>query len=563
MVIGEYIKALVATNNIIPSKIRRLLEIRSQPDATRSLSSPSSPGAPGSGDFNLVVGSPIQVEVVPPHRTFRERVGDFFGFLAKQLVVILVILAVWSVMTSQSGRGSGAMAMVGMKALHKKAKESDVRFNDVKGVDEVKKELVEIVEYLKNPSKFTALGAHLPKGVLLMGEPGTGKTLLARAVAGEASVPFLYCSGSEFDEVFVGVGSNRIRQLFEDAKKSAPCIIFIDEIDSLGLSRKRQGNFSYKDSTLHQLLTEMDGFEQNSGVIVLAATNLSEHLDSALTRPGRFDRKIHVPTPDVKGRREILEHYLSKVRVCPDINIDTLAKITVGLTGADLFNIVNQAAIQAARDEREHIDALLLEKAFDDVRMGVERKSAVISLENRRMTAYHEGGHALVAYFTEGAHPIHKATIIPRGNALGMVSQIPDADMTSFSRKQMLARLAVCMGGRAAEELIFGDSDVTGGASSDFMQANQLGERMVTQWGMSKKVGLIFKSPQEMSTTSGETRLQIETEIKELLDERYNYAASLLKQHEKELHSLANALLEKETLTGEEVTAIIKAAQQC
>ena len=360
-------------------------------------------------------------------------------------------------------------------------------FNDVKGCDEAKQELQEIVEYLKNPDLFTRLGGKLPKGVLLSGPPGTGKTLLARAVAGEAGVPFFYRAGSEFEEMFVGVGSKRVRQLFSAAKKKTPCIVFIDEIDAVGTSRKAFETQSRK--TLNQLLTEMDGFEQNEGIIVIAATNIPEQLDPALTRPGRFDRLIHVPNPDIGGRREILAHYLSDKPVEADVDVESLARGTSGFSGAELFNLVNMACVQAAVTGETTITSELLDWAKDRIVMGVERKSAVLTEESKRLTAYHEAGHAIVALRTPGAMPVHKATIVPRGSALGMVTQLPDKDETSITRKQLLARLDVCMGGRVAEELIFGKDEVTTGALSDLQQATRLATYMVGEVGLSSLVG--------------------------------------------------------------------------
>ncbi|XP_044505656.1 ATP-dependent zinc metalloprotease FTSH 11, chloroplastic/mitochondrial-like, partial [Mangifera indica] len=350
-------------------------------------------------------------------------------------------------------------------------------FKDVKGCDDAKQELVEVVEYLKNPSKFTRLGGKLPKGILLTGAPGTGKTLLAKAIAGEAGVPFFYRAGSEFEEMFVGVGARRVRSLFQAAKKKAPCIIFIDEIDAVGSTRKQWEGHTKK--TLHQLLVEMDGFEQNAGIILMAATNLPDILDPALTRPGRFDRNIVVPNPDVRGRQEILELYLQDKPLAEDVDIKSIARGTPGFNGADLANLVNIAAIKAAVEGLEKITATELGYAKDRILLGTERKTMFISEESKKLTAYHESGHAIVAFNTEGAHPIHKATIMPRGSALGMVTQLPSSDETSVSKKQLLARLDVCMGGRAAEELIFGQDHVTTGASSDLHTAIELAQYMV------------------------------------------------------------------------------------
>ncbi|KAF6002201.1 ATP-dependent zinc metalloprotease FTSH 5, mitochondrial [Cyanidiococcus yangmingshanensis] len=429
------------------------------------------------------------------------------------------------------------------------------RFSDVKGCDEAKDELIEIVEYLKAPQKFTRLGGKLPKGVLLVGPPGTGKTLLARAIAGEAGVPFFYASGSEFEEMFVGVGARRVRELFNAAKKRAPCIVFIDEIDAIGGKRNPKDQM-YMKMTLNQLLVELDGFSSAEGIIVIGATNFPESLDKALIRPGRFDRHVIVPNPDVRGREEILSLHTEKIPLADDVNLEILARSTPGFSGAELANLVNMAALKAAREGASIVTMENFEFAKDKIIMGAERRSAVISEDNRRLTAYHESGHALVALFTEGAFPVHKATIVPRGIALGMVAQLPDKDMTSMSRKQMLAKLDVCMGGRAAEELIFGSENVTNGAESDFQQATELAEAMVTRFGMSQEVGhMVYDTQRDVC---GDMLHVVEKEVKQFLDESYQRAKQVLLTHEKELHRLAAALLERETLSGEEVARIVK-----
>ena len=434
------------------------------------------------------------------------------------------------------------------------------KFKDVKGCDEAKEELQEIVEYLRNPDKFTRLGGKLPKGVLLTGPPGTGKTLLARAVAGEADVPFFYRSGSEFEEMFVGVGSKRVRQLFAAAKRKTPCIVFIDEIDSIGTSRKSVENQHRK--TLNQLLTEMDGFEQNEGIIVLAATNIPEALDPALTRPGRFDRMVHVPNPDIGGRREILDHYLHDKPTTSDVDVDKIARGTAGFSGAELYNLVNMAAVQAAMADAPAITAADLDWARDRVLMGAERKSAVLSEENRRLTAYHEAGHALVALKTDATLPIHKATIMPRGSALGMVMQLPDKDETSVNRKQLMARLDVCMGGRLAEELIFGPDEVTTGASGDLQQATRLAFYMISDVGMNSNLGPVHLSSIRGGGAagrgaSGSTESAVDAEVIKLLKESQNRVQKLLKSNARDLHTIAKALMEKETLTGNEIRELI------
>lgn len=422
-------------------------------------------------------------------------------------------------------------------------------FDDVKGCDEAKAELQEIVQFLRTPSTFTRLGGKLPKGVLLVGPPGTGKTLLARAIAGEAGRPFYYASGSEFEEMFVGVGARRVRELFAAAKKRSPCIVFIDEIDAIGGKRNPKDQ-QYMKMTLNQLLVELDGFNPSDGIIVIAATNFPESLDSALVRPGRFDRHVAVPNPDAVGRRQILEVHSKHLPLGDDVELDVIARGTPGFSGADLANLTNMAALQAASDGFSSVRMHHLEQAKDKILMGAERKSAFLSEETRQLTAYHEGGHALMATYTAGALPVHKATIVPRGQALGMVSQLPATDMTSMSRQQMLAKLDVCMGGRAAEELIFGPEFITSGAESDFAQATQLAEAMVTKYGMSEVLGQVSY---DKASESPETRARIEAEVKKLLDNAYKRAKSVLSTRQSELHNLASALLEHETLTGEQV----------
>ncbi|WIA14883.1 hypothetical protein OEZ85_001600 [Tetradesmus obliquus] len=477
-----------------------------------------------------------------------------FARLLRSLGLAFILVTAVGAFVDEKALGKGLLSS---NPDIKPSTDSSTKFADVKGVDEAKAELEEIVEYLKDPQKFTALGGKLPKGCLLVGPPGTGKTMLARAIAGEAGVPFFYTSGSEFDEVFVGVGARRVRDLFAAAKKHSPCIIFIDEIDAIGGNRNPKDQ-QYMRMTLNQLLVELDGFKASEGVIVVAATNFPEILDKALVRPGRFDRHVVVPAPDVEGRKQILESHFKNIPFAPDVQLPTIARGTPGFSGADLANLVNVAALHAAKSGQQAVTMASLEYARDRIMMGAERKSAVLTEKSRRLTAYHEGGHALVALHTEGADPVHKATIVPRGMALGMVTQLPDEDQTSMSRKQMLARLDVCMGGRVAEELIFGEDDVTSGASSDLKQATALARAMVTKYGMSNKVGQVSLDYEDDGRSmSSETRALVEEEVRRLLTTSYARARAILDSHAGELHALADELLDKETLSGEQIRGIM------
>ncbi|OGR29570.1 MAG: cell division protein FtsH [Desulfuromonadales bacterium GWD2_54_10] len=484
---------------------------------------------------------------------------------------LLLLVGIWIFFMRQMQVGGGKAMSFG-KSRAKLLTESQVKitFVDVAGIEEAKEELQEIISFLKDPKKFTRLGGHIPKGVLLMGPPGTGKTLLARAIAGEAGVPFFSISGSDFVEMFVGVGASRVRDLFLQGKKSAPCIIFIDEIDAVGRHRGAGlgGGHDEREQTLNQLLVEMDGFESNDGVILIAATNRPDVLDPALLRPGRFDRQVVVPRPDVKGREMILNVHAKKVPLSTDVDLAVIARGTPGFSGADLANVVNEAALLAAREDKNLVESIDFDNAKDKVLMGVERRSMVISDEEKKSTAYHEAGHTLVARMIPGTDPVHKVSIIPRGRALGVTMQLPIEDKHSYSREVLLARIAVLMGGRAAEDIIF--NTFTTGAGNDIEQATEMARKMVCEWGMSDRMGpLSFgkKDEQiflgrEMSTHknySEATAVEIDTEIKRIVDEAYARALSLLQDNITNLHNLSECLIEKENLTGAEVDEIIAA----
>ena len=496
--------------------------------------------------------------------------GAFPGMLLSWFPILLMI-GVWIFFMRQMQAGSGkAMGFGKSKAKLLTERHGRVMFEDVAGVDEAKEDLQEIVEFLRDPHKFQRLGGKIPKGALLVGPPGTGKTLLARAVAGEANVPFFTISGSDFVEMFVGVGASRVRDMFEQAKKNAPCIIFIDEIDAVGRHRGAGlgGGNDEREQTLNQLLVEMDGFEANEGVILVAATNRPDVLDPALLRPGRFDRQIVVPNPDVKGREKILKVHMRNVPLAPDVNAKTIARGTPGFSGADLANLVNEAALLAARRSRRLVTQSDFEDAKDKVMMGAERRSMAMNEEEKRLTAYHEGGHAIVAMNVPAADPVHKATIIPRGRALGMVMQLPEGDRYSMKFKQMTSRLAIMMGGRVAEELTFGADNVTSGAQSDIDQATKLARAMITQWGYSKELGMVsYGDNQEevflghsvarTQNVSEETARKIDSEIKRLVDDGYKTARTVLTKKKKDLEALAQGLLEYETLSGDEITDLL------
>jgi cell division protease FtsH len=493
--------------------------------------------------------------------------------LIYQALPFLLILGIAFFVLRQMQKGGGAGGAMGFgksKAKLLTEKHGKVTFDDVAGIDEARDELQEIVEFLKDPQKFSRLGGKIPKGALLVGSPGTGKTLLARAIAGEAGVPFFSISGSDFVEMFVGVGASRVRDMFEQAKKNAPCIVFIDEIDAVGRSRGAGlGNQNdEREQTLNQLLVEMDGFEANEGIIIVAATNRPDVLDPALLRPGRFDRQVVVPRPDIDGRVKILEVHMRKVPLAPDVDGRVIARGTPGFSGADLANLVNEAALLAARRGKRLVAMQEFEDAKDKVMMGTERKSMVMTEDEKKMTAYHEAGHAIVSIHEVASDPIHKATIIPRGRALGMVMRLPERDNYSYHRDKMHANLSVSMGGRVAEELIFGYDKVSSGASSDIQYATSLARDMVTQWGMSDAMGpLQYEERQEgylgygmsqRSAMSDETAQKIDAEIRKLVEGGHKRATDLLTEHNNQLHLLANALLEFETLSGEEINQLLE-----
>ncbi|KAH8145478.1 uncharacterized protein LAJ45_10448 [Morchella importuna] len=470
----------------------------------------------------------------------------YFGLTAYFLLVFLTLAI----------EATGMMKKVaGTNSNEAQAAQQTARFSDVHGCDEAKEELQELVEFLRDPSQFSTLGGKLPKGVLLVGPPGTGKTLLARAVAGEAGVPFFFMSGSEFDEVYVGVGAKRVRELFAQARAKAPAIVFIDELDAIG-GKRNERDAAYVKQTLNQLLVDLDGFSQNSGVIFLAATNFPQLLDKALTRPGRFDRNVTVPLPDVLGRIAILKHHTKSIQVNPSIDLSILARGTPGFSGAELENMCNQAAVRASRQKATSVRMEDFDWAKDRIMMGAERRSAVIPLEERKMTAYHEGGHALVGMFTEGHMPVYKVTIMPRGQALGVTHFLPEGDKYSWSKKQILAHIDSSLGGKIAEELIYGTDNVTGGCSSDLMAATRYARRMVMELGMSPVVGDVNMT-EDYQHLSTKTKELIETEVRRIIEESRGRVTTILQKHRKELDLLAKALVEYESLSYDEMKKVI------
>ncbi len=499
-----------------------------------------------------------------------EKMPSLLGILLSWFPMLLLI-AVWIFfMRQMQGGKGGAMGFGRSKAKMMNEIKGKVTFNDVAGVEEAKEEVEEVVEFLKDPRKFSRLGGKIPRGCLLVGPPGTGKTLLARAIAGEAGVPFFTISGSDFVEMFVGVGASRVRDMFEQGKKHSPCIIFIDEIDAVGRSRGAGlgGGNDEREQTLNQLLVEMDGFDTNEGVIIIAATNRPDVLDPALLRPGRFDRQVVVSNPDLIGREKILKVHAKKISMAPDVNLRTVARGTPGFSGADLANLVNEAALLAARKNKRIVTYQEFEEAKDKVMMGSERRSMVMSEEEKQLTAYHEAGHAIVTINEKAAYPIHKATIIPRGRALGMVMQLPERDEVSQTREQLHAQMAIAMGGRVAEEIIFGDDKVTTGAASDIEQATKRARAMVMRAGLSKEMGpvaygeneeevFLGRSVARQQNMSEETARKVDSEIKKFVDMGYERARKVLTEKIDDLHKLAKALLTYETLTGTEIEDLI------
>ena len=520
-------------------------------------------------DIKLLRSKNVDIQVRPPQ-------GE--SFISTMLIYwlpMLLIVGVWFFIMRQMQNGTGkAMGFGKSKAKLLTEKQGRVTFADVAGVDEAKDDVVEIVEFLRDPHKFQRLGGKIPRGALLVGPPGTGKTLLARAIAGEANVPFFTISGSDFVEMFVGVGASRVRDMFEQAKKNAPCIVFIDEIDAVGRHRGAGlgGGNDEREQTLNQLLVEMDGFEPNEGVIIVAATNRPDVLDPALLRPGRFDRQITVGNPDVKGREQILRVHMKDKPLAPDVEPKVIARGTPGFSGADLANLVNEAALLAARRNKRMVTHAEFEDAKDKVMMGAERKSMAMSEEEKRLTAYHEAGHAVVGLSVPAGIPVHKATIIPRGRALGMVKFLPEGDRYSMKFIEYTSQLTIAMGGRVAEELVFGKENITSGASGDIQQATKLARAMVTQLGYSDDLGTVaYGDNQEevflghsiarTQNVSEATAQKIDSEVKRLIDKGYQDAKKILTKRRKDLEAVAKALLEYETLTGDEIKALFKGIQ--
>jgi len=551
---------------LLPS-LRRVLGVRQLWAPVSSFSTqisppPQSNDGQGSSDGGTKGGSqwhePLSVRVV-------SSTSDQLWRLAGWVLPVALIggMGWWAM--SKLGEDPAVMrevnAMPGLTVVMPQSEgASKVTLDDVKGIDEVKGELREIVQYLEDPQKFTRMGATLPKGVLLVGEPGTGKTLTARAIAGEAGVPFFSTSGSAFDEVFIGVGSKRIRQLFETARKHAPCIVFIDELDGVGRRRGVGPGHNEEGKTLNTLLTEMDGFEPSAGIVVIGATNFASSLDPALVRPGRFNKKITVPLPDLRGRRDIIQHYLHRTIHSSDIDVNTVAKTTIGFSGADLANLVNVAATKAAVRGHTSLDRSLLEEALDDIRIGIKH-NRLPNPADLKVTAYHEGGHALVAMLTEGATPVHKVTVVSRGHALGVTVQLPEGDRTNMTHQQILGEIATAMGGRAAEEVVFGVKNVTTGAVSDLQKATHYARQMIGRYGMGERVGLVYHDLNATSASRAygdSEQALMDSEVKEILEKAYSQAKQLLHDNRHTLDRVAEALLQRETLSSQDLKLILQ-----
>jgi len=503
----------------------------------------------------------VSVKVLPLTSTSDKVIGFLIGWLP-----FIILIALWFHFIRSAGGAGGAMKFAQSKAKLMQMK-GKITFKDVAGIEEAKEDMKELVDFLKDPAKYTKIGAKIPRGCMLIGAPGTGKTLLARAIAGEAEVPFFFISGSDFVEMFVGVGASRVRNMFEEAKKKAPCIVFVDEIDAVGRKRGSGigGGNDEREQTLNQLLVEMDGFEGNEGVIVVAATNRPDVLDKALMRPGRFDRQILIPLPDIKGREAILNVHIKKVNIAPDVDLSVVAKSTPGFSGADLANIINESALLAARGNKKMVTMRELEEATDRIIMGSANKSRVIKEEEKKLTAFHEAGHAIVTLNCKYSDPIHKATIIPRGRALGFVARLPESDKISKTKAEILDDITIAMGGRVAEEMVFGSNMITTGAAQDIKVATHYAKNMVVNWGLSEKVGPIYhvdKLKNEegfgFEASSNETLKLIDEEVKRIITERQKKAKEIIKKKKKDLEKLAKALLEYETLTGDEIKELLQ-----
>jgi len=513
-----------------------------------------------------LIAKGVRIQASPPQQP------SFLMSLLISSFPVLLLIGVWIYfMRRMQGGPGGVLGFGKSRARLLQQDQRRVTFVDVAGIDEAKQELEEIVEFLKDPQKFQRLGGRIPKGCLLVGPPGTGKTLLARAIAGEANVPFFTISGSDFVEMFVGVGASRVRDMFEQAKRNAPCIVFIDEIDAVGRHRGTGlgGGHDEREQTLNQLLVEMDGFESTEGVILIAATNRPDVLDPALLRPGRFDRQVVVPNPDILGREQILKVHMRKIPVSPDVDARVVARGTPGFSGADLANLVNEAALLAARANKRLVTMIDFEAAKDKVLMGTERRSMVMTEHEKRLTAYHEAGHALVGLFVPGNDPLHKVTIIPRGRALGVTMNLPERDRYTFKKREIEARLAMMFGGRVAEQIIFGDANVTTGASNDIQQATDMARRMVTEWGMSDSLGRLRYSDNEEEiflgrsitrtrNVSEDTARLIDSEVRRIVEGAEGRARSVLNEQMEALHRVAAALLEYESLSGDEVQRVLR-----